>query len=356
MVRVSPPSPPVIGRGAFAAARTPRRWLRPAAAVIVLSLLAGGGATALPLTPHPMPHSGGDAIAASTPVPRPKPSQNPPAAAAVPAPGAEAPRGIFDRVFGTFREGPASAPVTTRGAAGLGPRDPLKRRLMEAYPGQFTFEGNEIVFRTGERVVWDDGRRKSPAELLTDADVEDMFAWPYPRAREGEKAPPRPHDPGRVRSDAFFRALYGGSREAVARSLRRVPWVPSLGGGTMAVTTRFGVADKVAAISAELERLPSRFHRYLVPPAGGFNWRVIAGTDRLSVHSFGAAVDISTRHANYWRWDGHQAGDAIPFRNEIPMEIVAVFEKHCFIWGGRWYHYDTMHFEYRPELLPGCRR
>jgi peptidoglycan LD-endopeptidase CwlK len=30
---------------------------------------------------------------------------------------------------------------------------------------------------------------------------------------------------------------------------------------------------------------------------------------------------------------------------------VRVFEKHGFIWGGRWYHYDTMHFEYRPELI-----
>jgi hypothetical protein len=30
---------------------------------------------------------------------------------------------------------------------------------------------------------------------------------------------------------------------------------------------------------------------------------------------------------------------------------VRVFEKHGFIWGGAWYHYDTMHFEYRPELL-----
>jgi peptidoglycan LD-endopeptidase CwlK len=34
------------------------------------------------------------------------------------------------------------------------------------------------------------------------------------------------------------------------------------------------------------------------------------------------------------------------------MEIVAIFEKHGFIWGGKWYHYDTMHFEYRPELMP----
>ena len=39
--------------------------------------------------------------------------------------------------------------------------------------------------------------------------------------------------------------------------------------------------------------------------------------------------------------------------NHIPLEIVAIFERHGFIWGGKWSHYDTMHFEYRPELL-GC--
>ena len=31
--------------------------------------------------------------------------------------------------------------------------------------------------------------------------------------------------------------------------------------------------------------------------------------------------------------------------------LVTVFENHGFIWGGKWRHYDTMHFEYRPELL-----
>jgi hypothetical protein len=35
----------------------------------------------------------------------------------------------------------------------------------------------------------------------------------------------------------------------------------------------------------------------------------------------------------------------------MPPEIVAIFERHGFIWGGKWRHYDTMHFEYRPELL-----
>ena len=46
-----------------------------------------------------------------------------------------------------------------------------------------------------------------------------------------------------------------------------------------------------------------------------------------------------------------KAGKALVYHNQIPMDIVRIFEKHGFIWGGKWYHYDTMHFEYRPELL-----
>ena len=38
-------------------------------------------------------------------------------------------------------------------------------------------------------------------------------------------------------------------------------------------------------------------------------------------------------------------------RNLIPHAVVEIFERHGFIWGGKWFHYDTMHFEYRPELL-----
>jgi D-alanyl-D-alanine carboxypeptidase len=27
------------------------------------------------------------------------------------------------------------------------------------------------------------------------------------------------------------------------------------------------------------------------------------------------------------------------------------FERAGFIWGGKWYHFDTFHFEYRPEII-----
>jgi hypothetical protein len=33
------------------------------------------------------------------------------------------------------------------------------------------------------------------------------------------------------------------------------------------------------------------------------------------------------------------------------MEVIKIFEEYGFIWGGNWALIDTMHFEYRPELL-----
>ncbi len=68
------------------------------------------------------------------------------------------------------------------------------------------------------------------------------------------------------------------------------------------------------------------------------------------MHAYGAAIDINTAHVDYWRWTLNGSGE-LRWQNKIPIQIVRIFEKHGFIWGGYWYHYDTMHFEYRPELL-----
>ena len=70
----------------------------------------------------------------------------------------------------------------------------------------------------------------------------------------------------------------------------------------------------------------------------------------LSVHAFGAAIDINVKSAHYWRWAKPNQQGVYQWRNKIPKKIIDIFEKHGFIWGGRWYHFDTMHFEYRPEL------
>jgi hypothetical protein len=66
-------------------------------------------------------------------------------------------------------------------------------------------------------------------------------------------------------------------------------------------------------------------------------------------------MDINTKHSHYWQWvcDCTDENKILAYRNAIPQGIVDIFEKHGFIWGGKWYHYDTMHFEFRPELVWG---
>jgi hypothetical protein len=108
-------------------------------------------------------------------------------------------------------------------------------------------------------------------------------------------------------------------------------------------------------VSRDLEKLPDSMTKFLVPTTGTYNCRAIAGTSRLSVHAFGAAIDLNTRFGDYWLWSG-KAGAPLKWKNQIPIEIVEIFERHGFIWGGKWYHFDTFHFEYRPEIIALARR
>ena len=90
----------------------------------------------------------------------------------------------------------------------------------------------------------------------------------------------------------------------------------------------------------------------------GYNWRQIYGTQRMSYHSWGLAVDIQPKSlggkAIYWLWERGRTEDwmLIPLhrRWSPPDEVISIFEQEGFIWGGKWPLYDNMHFEYRPEL------
>jgi len=177
-----------------------------------------------------------------------------------------------------------------------------------------------------------------------------MFYAPYPEG-ETPMQPAKNMDPGRVRFEPLFVAMYGDcNKNEVLRNLRTVAWLPNHGGGSVTITAVNGVASALEKVSRELDELPGDFIKYVVPMAGTYSCRNIAGSKMKSMHAYGTAVDINTRYANYWRWTKSNRGE-LRWLNHIPVEIVRIFEKHGFIWGGRWYHYDTMHFEYRPELL-----
>ena len=77
---------------------------------------------------------------------------------------------------------------------------------------------------------------------------------------------------------------------------------------------------------------------------------MIAGTKRLSAHSFAAAVDVSPQGNPYWR-NIPRGTNMLAVRQAFPPAIVAAFEAAGFIWGGKWAEFDLMHFEYRPELI-----
>jgi hypothetical protein len=230
--------------------------------------------------------------------------------------------------------------------------------LRAAYPGAFEIiPGKGIQFPGGDFVPYDDGIEKDYDALFDSPDLEDMLRLIYPTGRQTD--PPAPgFDPGRFRPAAFFRGLYGKDEKEIRAGLRPVQWMPSLNGPRLLISTRFGIDKKLEKIIGELEELcrspgGAEYRRYLMPPGGSFNYRNIAGTNRLSAHSFGAAVDIAVAPSNYWRWEKNGVEE---YKNSIPYKIVEIFEKHGFIWGGKWHHFDTMHFEYRPELFLKAER
>jgi hypothetical protein len=223
--------------------------------------------------------------------------------------------------------------------------------LIRAYPDALAgFDGTSLIWRDGIRMPVDDGRPdKTVEEQLRNGSIIDQLRLTYPVSAPLLPAPR--NDPGRVRNQAFFNKMYGDCKSGqVARTLVPVIWLPTTWGRTVRITSINGVDRQLAAVSRELDGLPEDDKKFLYPLGGTYACRSVAGAEQTSMHAWGAAIDINPAFADYWRW--HPSAEAVPaYVNRIPQEIVAVFERHGFIWGGRWQHFDTMHFEYRPELL-----
>jgi D-alanyl-D-alanine carboxypeptidase len=230
--------------------------------------------------------------------------------------------------------------------------DPALDALVAAYPDFLAgHDDKELIWKDGTRMPISDGiSDKSFDELLNNPDIKDQFAIPYPLGTT-LKVPAVNEDPGRIRYEKFFLKMYGDCRKGeVAKRLRPVAWMPRARGGSVSVTSVNGVNARLAQVVEELGQLPASMTQYLVPAAGTYNCRPIANTNRLSVHAFGAAIDINVKFSDYWEWSKGKDG-TITWKNRIPAAIGEIFERHGFIWGAKWYHFDTMHFEYRPETI-----
>lgn len=189
-----------------------------------------------------------------------------------------------------------------------------------------------------------------PAKMMQDPTILEQFIFRYPLEFDLERRHAPYFDPGRLRNGAFFEALYFQSEQVARDSLEQVT-APLLTQGVFQVTRKRNVACQLEAALGALAASGEDYTAIFNGAGGGFNWRHIAGTSRLSAHSFGIAVDVNAELGKYWRWTGAQEGAVGQYDNAIPESLVTTMERFGFIWGGKWHHFDGMHFEYRPELI-----
>lgn len=229
-------------------------------------------------------------------------------------------------------------------------RDPITVALTLAYPG-LTVSDGQVQFPDGRSLPLGTDRGLPPRERLASAQIAEQFVDVYPLDFDLEARLAPWFDPGRARNDAFFRALWFDSEAAARASLVTVAYPAARGPVRFSVTTRHCVAVQLAAALAEIAALGPGMDRYFANVGGSFNWRRISGTNRLSTHSFGIAVDFDTQLGGYWQWSRQPEGAVGTYANRYPETLVRAMERRGFIWGGKWHHYDGMHFEYRPELI-----
>lgn len=212
-------------------------------------------------------------------------------------------------------------------------------------------DANKISVNGKEFTIESSGATDFDA-LFNNAGLADQVSQKY---AAGFTVPQFNQDPGRLRHEKFFDALYGASRDEIEKNLSKVKWLPS--GETVSFSSVGGADQALAAVGREIDGNP-RLTRLVGKTAGTFYYRKIAGEDKKSAHSYGIAIDFTLPDGlgKYWKWNKCTKGGQCPYPNGVMtnkdlQEVVSIFEKHHFVWGGKWYHFDSVHFEYRPELF-----
>ncbi|MGC4109784.1 MAG: M15 family metallopeptidase [Nocardioides sp.] len=109
--------------------------------------------------------------------------------------------------------------------------------------------------------------------------------------------------------------------------------------GSMTCNTAMFPQLRAALLEIAADGLSSAIHPQQY--GGCFVPRFIAGTTTLSNHAFGLAFDLNVPE--------NERGTV----GQINRQVVAIFEKWGFTWGGTWRYTDPMHFELNRIVHPG---
>lgn len=229
-----------------------------------------------------------------------------------------------------------------------------------------------LQFKTGEVFYWAGGKLLPKSQLAEKRLYRRYIGygyspqWPDPSklspqlvaalkrqgSNESQMAAP-PYE------NSYFGALYGGISEEAVRARIVDTVFLNKGFKTHEMTAKALQAVEKRILALKKQKPVAAFLRNL-GYTGSFYWRKIAGARSISYHSFGIAIDVlpkdfqKMKKAVYWNWVKVYDEDwpTLPLKERWmpPAEVVRAFEEEGFIWGGKWTMYDTMHFEYRPEL------
>ncbi len=78
----------------------------------------------------------------------------------------------------------------------------------------------------------------------------------------------------------------------------------------------------------------ARMHLY----GGAYQFRMMRGAHRLSIHSWGAAIDLDPERNAFGRKWNEAAG-------MMPRAVIDLFAEQGWTWGGPWSTPDAMHFQ-----------
>ncbi|MDR3170632.1 MAG: M15 family metallopeptidase [Treponema sp.] len=161
------------------------------------------------------------------------------------------------------------------------------------------------------------------------------------------------------RSQDFYDALWRAHTKE--ESYERVKSMRFLGYN---ILIHYSIMEELSLVEERIyaaARTDSRVRQWInnLKSVETWNWRTIAATESRSFHAYGAAIDLlvktGSQDVTYWLWTSRLKLDwwAIPYEKRLhpPPAVIKAFEDYGFIWGGKWIWYDTMHFEYRPEIL-----
>lgn len=229
--------------------------------------------------------------------------------------------------------------------------------LMMAYPEYVTNVERQdnglvyLVMKSGKKILYDDKKTKNFEQKLANTDLQDMMDQIYPLSPI-KNVMDKDFDPGRFRTYELLKEVYGGSKEQIQPNLKNV----NVGYKKYQFNGNNNAAEALKEVMEELTPLAQKrgdIGANAFPAGGTFNYRYIKGTNRLSPHSFGIAVDLKVDKRDYWKWNSKEVGEKR--LASYPKEIAEIFEKNNFVWGGKWSHFDIMHFEYRPEIVLKAR-